>query len=523
MNQVKQTAVYNPNILQSGTVFQGDCLKLLKKTPDKSIDAIITDPPWKTDKKQNKGDATEYDDHWTWSNVDPDELEILADKCPDAYEFIRGSLKQHRPYLTMMAVRLYHCHRILKDTGSLMLMCDSEILGQMIALLQHIFGSDKRLNNIISYEGNKGNSSTKNKCSDNKVYILWFTKTNKFKQKVSIPQVKYSEKELEERLKKNSNYQHPVTGEWGTIQGATLVASKKSANGHEFTWKGLTGRYKVTYKQMLKLESENRIGYTSKGTPYRFYPAEEMKPTTLTDHWVDINAKAVNKKIKRIFPTAKSAELLERLIQMITKENDIILDPFAGSGITGSTAAILNRKWILCDLKKETADCVTKLLAEDMFVVDQVKLLTDDDIDVEEIIKVEEVNDKPIITSLNQDQRRRIKEKLYREVEGCCQSPACGKFYPIGMMDLDHKTPRVLGGSDDEDNLQILCRECNLKKGALTNEEFTERQSKLQLEELEKKSAKEVVTGLEEDVARLAKELEQKTTAIQLIKTSLNS
>jgi hypothetical protein len=31
---------------------------------------------------------------------------------------------------------------------------------------------------------------------------------------------------------------------------------------------------------------------------------------------------------------------------------------------------------------------------------------------------------------------------------------------------IDHKHPRVLGGGHAEDNLQVLCRSCNSRKGA---------------------------------------------------------
>ena len=40
-------------------------------------------------------------------------------------------------------------------------------------------------------------------------------------------------------------------------------------------------------------------------------------------------------------------------IEFLTDENDLVLDPFAGSNTTGYVAEILNRRWIACELKKE--------------------------------------------------------------------------------------------------------------------------------------------------------------------------
>ena len=45
-------------------------------------------------------------------------------------------------------------------------------------------------------------------------------------------------------------------------------------------------------------------------------------------------------------PTQKPIALLARLITAASREGDIILDPFNGSGTTGIVAALMNRKYI---------------------------------------------------------------------------------------------------------------------------------------------------------------------------------
>jgi site-specific DNA-methyltransferase (adenine-specific)/modification methylase len=49
---------------------------------------------------------------------------------------------------------------------------------------------------------------------------------------------------------------------------------------------------------------------------------------------------------RAIHPTQKPEKLLELIIRASSNENDIVLDPFFGTGTTGKVAKQLNRKWI---------------------------------------------------------------------------------------------------------------------------------------------------------------------------------
>ena len=61
-------------------------------------------------------------------------------------------------------------------------------------------------------------------------------------------------------------------------------------------------------------------------------------------------------------PTQKPVELLKRVIASSTKEGDIVLDPFNGSGTTGVVAKALNRKYFGIDKEKEFLDLTLKRL-----------------------------------------------------------------------------------------------------------------------------------------------------------------
>lgn len=59
---------------------------------------------------------------------------------------------------------------------------------------------------------------------------------------------------------------------------------------------------------------------------------------------------------KTAHPTQKPEELLRKIILASSNENDIILDPFCGSGTTAICAEQLKRKWLACDISSEYLD-----------------------------------------------------------------------------------------------------------------------------------------------------------------------
>ena len=63
-------------------------------------------------------------------------------------------------------------------------------------------------------------------------------------------------------------------------------------------------------------------------------------------------------------PTQKPLEILERIILASTDENDIILDPFSGSGTTGIAAYKLGRNYIGIEREKQYLDLSIKRYEE---------------------------------------------------------------------------------------------------------------------------------------------------------------
>ena len=96
-------------------------------------------------------------------------------------------------------------------------------------------------------------------------------------------------------------------------------------------------KYKFNYDLMKKLNNN-----------------KQMK-----DVWETSLTKPSEKKCGK-HPTQKPIELLEKIILASTNENDLILDPFNGSGTTGIVASKLKRRYIGIEKEKEYLDLTIK-------------------------------------------------------------------------------------------------------------------------------------------------------------------
>jgi site-specific DNA-methyltransferase (adenine-specific) len=80
-----------------------------------------------------------------------------------------------------------------------------------------------------------------------------------------------------------------------------------------------------------------------------------------TDVWWHTIVSPTGKE-KTGYPTQKPIGILRRIIQASTKEGDVVLDFFAGSGTTGVVANMLGRRFILVDQNPEALEVIKQRL-----------------------------------------------------------------------------------------------------------------------------------------------------------------
>ena len=70
---------------------------------------------------------------------------------------------------------------------------------------------------------------------------------------------------------------------------------------------------------------------------------------------------------EEIFSTPKPERLIQRILELATRDGDLVLDSFAGSGTTGAVAHKMGRRWIMVELGEH---CHTHIIPRLQKVID---------------------------------------------------------------------------------------------------------------------------------------------------------
>ena len=173
--------------------------------------------------------------------------------------------------------------------------------------------------------------------------------------------------------------------------------------------------------------------------------------------WWDISVLNPNAKERTGYPTQKPIALLERIILASSDPGDMVLDPFCGCATALVAADRLQLEWAGIDLSPLAIKLVNERIATDRGDMPWggATALT-------EAPKRTDLGDLP--------NYRTHRHRLYGEQEGVCVG--CETHFPFRVMDADHILPRSKGGTDQPDNLQLLCSGCNRSKGGKTMAEW---------------------------------------------------
>jgi DNA modification methylase len=302
----------------------GDNLEILKTLEADSVDLIYLDPPFFSNRN--------YEVIWG----DTGEIRSFQDRWAGGIDH----------YIAWLKERVEEMYRVLKPAGSMFLHCDWHANAYIrVDILDKIFGADNFRNEII-WKRTTAGKPIYNNLPKNADTIFWYSKSDKyfFQRQTS---------ELNEKDKETFNLDdNDGRGRYNTQP----IINPDVRPNLQYTYKTKDGKvysspkngWRFNERRMRELENDNRLYFTDKSIREKYYLSErEAKGKQLSNIWDDIQNVQGNTKIG--YPTQKPEALLERIINMASNENDIVLDPFMGGGTTIVVADKLKRQWIGID------------------------------------------------------------------------------------------------------------------------------------------------------------------------------
>ncbi|MEH2551648.1 adenine-specific DNA-methyltransferase [Bradyrhizobium sp. AZCC 2262] len=348
-NVASNRLIYGDNLLTMAALLAGD-----GHTPSirGKIDLVYIDPPF-----DSKADYS--------SKIQLPSAEIQ--QGPAAMEQFAYSdtwSDGTASYLRMMSPRLFLLKELLADTGSIFVHIDWHVGHYVKILLDEVFSKDQFRNEII-WKRRVGMSSAVHDsnqfgvCTDT---ILFYAKTDDAKFNV---QYNKDSNEYQEYIR--SRFTN--TDENGRRYQPTSLVNPAYRPNLIYDYKGYKSPpngWMITKEKMEQWDAEGKLHFPDNptGRLRRKSFADELKGMPVQNLWTDISEINSQAEERLKFPTQKPGALLERIINSVTDEGDIVADFFCGSGTTAAVAERLNRRWLVGDLGKPACMVTRKRLID---------------------------------------------------------------------------------------------------------------------------------------------------------------
>ena len=327
-NGIEKNIIFNDN---DNLIIKGNNLivlsSLLKRYGEK-IKCIYIDPPYNTG-----SDSFKYNDKFN-----------------------------HSAWLTFMKNRLELAKKLLSNDGFIFVQIDDNEQAYLKVLMDEIFGREKFIGTIV-YRRRKSQANLSKNLSIIHEYILIYKKSelatlNNILNNTDSKDYKNPDNDIRGAYKTM-----PCTNKGGSLYTITTPTGKQ-----------ITDEWRFKEETFYELLNDNRIVFPKKGEGkprYKLFLSEKnLKGVIVNSWWDDVATNQdANKDLKElfgknVFDYPKSEDLIKKIIEISTKENDTVLDYHLGSGTTCAVAHKMGRRYIGIEQMNYVEDISVKRLSK---------------------------------------------------------------------------------------------------------------------------------------------------------------
>lgn len=286
---------------------------------------------------------------------------------------------EHSLWLSLMSQRLALLHKLLSEDGSIWIAIDDNECHYLKILCDEIFGRSNFVASVIWEKAYSERMDAKG-FSNSHDYILVYRKSEKFRinqipKEQNIKQFNFLDESTGKYYRRRSlrkegseSLRSDRPSMWYPIDapdGTKIYPYKPDGTEGRWRWKKENISINYDLLEFIKKDSTRWEIYVK-----QFIEEEATRPPNTIwkqeevghNHEAKEEAKAFNKN--ETFGTPKPERLIQKIVSVATKEIDIVLDSFLGSGTTAAVAHKMGRRWIGIELGEHArTHCYPRLKA----------------------------------------------------------------------------------------------------------------------------------------------------------------
>jgi site-specific DNA-methyltransferase (adenine-specific) len=319
-------------------VYCMDCFEMLKKIPNNSIDLVLIDPPYfQVMKVDWKGQKHEWDNQWK-------------------------DIKEYQEWISKLGNEI---KRILKDNGSFYIFADDKVCAYVQVTLDRLF---QLVNSITWIKPNnltiKGWTQYRSYAPITEKILFYSNEVEKtgLQEIYNNPSLFQPIKNYLRSEKKKANLTNKKLNIFFSEFYNKEGCRDRSVIEHYFGNNQWVFPTEEIYKNILQ-----KTGYFNKSYEELRQEYEELRrPFNPSENFTDVWTFNImgGKESFGKHPTQKPIAIIKRIIKTSSKEGDVVLDCFMGSGTTAKASKELQRNFIGCDNRQDYVDLTNKRLQQ---------------------------------------------------------------------------------------------------------------------------------------------------------------